>query len=434
MPNNTIKLITALAAISIIGIMVTQTYWVNKAFDIKEKQFNQTVQIALRKVAQRIAQLNNSVSDPNPVNQITSDYYVVNVNDIIDANIVEYYLIEEFTKRQLHIDFEYGIYDCSSDKMVYGNYISNSKQSAKDPSETLLKWDEFTYYFGVRFPTKSTYLASQMDIWIFSSFILLTVVIFFSYALFVIVKQKRLSEIQRDFINNMTHEFKTPISTIAISSDLISNPKVLEKPDTILKYANIIKTQNNRLKNQIDKVLQMAVMDRGKLKLSKESVDLHQILREAVQNFSLREEAKISCELDAQTPLLLADKVHLTNIIYSLLDNATKYTEKPPEIFIQTRQHKQQVILSIQDNGIGISKEHQRKIFDKFFRVPTGNVHNVKGFGLGLNYVKLIIKAHKWRIGLESTPGVGSTFTIKMPLQKQKITKKSAQTAEKIEA
>lgn len=421
MRNNTIKYVIALAIISIIGIFVTQTYWVRKAFSIEEKKFNQTVNISLKNVAEAIAKLNGSVTKAKPIKQLSSDYYVVNVNDMIDAAVLEKLLIDEFHKNNLNMDFEYGIYDCNSDEVIHGNYVSN-KVIVKSKSESPLpKWEEFNYYFGVRFPTKSTYLASKMDIWIFSSAILLIVVLFFGYTIFVILKQKQLSEIQRDFINNMTHEFKTPISTIAVSTDLITNPKIIEKPEHINKYAKIIKVQNNRLKNQIDKVLQMAVMDRGRLKLSKESVDLHQIIREAVQNFSLRDEADIQCNLQEGEICIYADKVHLTNVIYSLLDNATKYSKDTPKIQIKTEQLKNQILFSIEDNGIGISKEHQKKVFEKFFRVPTGNVHDVKGFGLGLNYVKKIVKAHKWKVKLDSELGKGSKFTFLMSSEKPKI-------------
>jgi two-component system phosphate regulon sensor histidine kinase PhoR len=420
MRNHSIRFVIALATICIGGIIMTQVYWVRRAFDIKEKQFNQTVVIALKNVSERIAKLNGEVVNPSPVNQLTSDYYVVNVNQVIDANILEHYLKEEFSYRDLHIDYEYGIYDCSSDKMVYGNYVTHTKtddNAQQAASTNLPKYDEFVYYFGVRFPNKSTFLAGQMDIWIFSSFILLIVVFFFAYTLFVILKQKRLSEIQRDFINNMTHEFKTPISTIAVSADLISNPKINAHPEKLAQYAQIIKTQNHRLKEQIEKVLQMAIMDKGKLTLSRELVDIHEIVRQAVIHFRLKyEDAQIECDLQADTPLANADKVHLTNVIYNLLDNATKYISENPKILISTKHYKKQLLLSIQDNGLGIEKAHQNKVFERFYRVPTGNRHDVKGFGLGLNYVRQIIKAHHWKIRLESELGKGSTFTVSIPL------------------
>lgn len=423
MSTNKIRLVIALATIAIIGIVVTQVYWIRRAFDLKEKQFNQTAHIALKEVADQIAELNQSTPKAKPVDKISSDYYVVNANDQMEPKILELYLKRAFSKHKLYIDYEYGIYDCSSDQMVYGNYISAEKggDTGKKVSN-LPKWEEYPYYFGVRFPTKSTYLAAQMDIWIFSSAVLLIVIVFFAYTLFVIFKQKRLSDIQRDFINNMTHEFKTPIATIAVSTDLITNPKIFDNKDKLLNYAHIIKNQNTRLKNQIEKVLQMAKMEKEKLKLNKEAIDLHELIVETIESFTLRRseetEIKTKLSLEAQNPFIEADSVHLTNIIYNLLDNAIKYTETTPLIQITTKTENNCVIFSIQDNGIGISKEYQRKIFDKFFRVPTGNVHNVKGFGLGLNYVKVVVRAHKWKIDLNSDLGKGSKFSIKIP-QKQ---------------
>ncbi|TAE70625.1 MAG: sensor histidine kinase [Bacteroidetes bacterium] len=421
MQNNTIRWVIALATFSIIGIFVTQMYWVRKAFDLKEKQFNQSVNIALRKVGEQLAKLNEVALNPKIVNQASSNYFVVNVNTAIDANSLEHLLQIEFDKINLELDYEYGIYDCSSNQMVYGKYISADRSKTQKPSSDLPAWKEYTYYFVILFPNKSTYLLGQMDIWLFSSLVLLIVVIFFSYSLFVILKQKRLSEIQRDFINNMTHEFKTPISTIALSADLISNPKIITKPDSLLNYANIIKTQNTRLKNQIEKVLQMAMMEKAKLQLNLEKLNLITLTQEVIKNFNLEDKAKIifNCHLEEDKCNFMADKVHFTNIVYNLLDNAIKYVadDKTPEITINIRYNiinynTKGLIFSIKDNGIGIDKKHQKRIFEKFYRVPTGNIHNVKGFGLGLNYVQHIIKAHHWKIRLESELGKGSNFMI----------------------
>jgi two-component system phosphate regulon sensor histidine kinase PhoR len=380
------------------------------------------VHSALRQTAEKMAKLENIELMPNPVKQIASNYYVVNVNaNKMNANALEFYLNSSFGSVQLHMDYEYGIYDCTNDKMVYGNYI-HANQAQKTKSDTIMpKWSEFPHYFSVRFPNKNIYLAGQMDIWLFSSLLMLIIFVFLGFTLSVILRQKRLSQVQRDFINNMTHEFKTPISTIAVSTDLITNPKILNNPEKILTYAQIIRTQNTRLKNQIDKVLQMAVMDKGKFTLKKETMDLRQLLQEAVDNFNLKEETNIhlDCDLPTNVAQVQADRVHFTNIIYNLLDNGTKYVHEDitPEIFVRAFLDKNEIAISIKDNGIGIAKEHQKKIFDKFFRVPTGNVHDVKGFGLGLNYVRIIVKEHHWRITLESAVGKGSTFTIYIPAQ-----------------
>jgi two-component system phosphate regulon sensor histidine kinase PhoR len=259
-----------------------------------------------------------------------------------------------------------------------------------------------------------------MGIWSFSSVVLLIVILFFGYTLFVILKQKRLSEIQKDFINNMTHEFKTPISTIAVSTEVLKDPNIINQPERLLNYTTIIETENTRLKQQVERVLQMARLDRDDLGLKKEIVDVHQIIQDAIKNTSTalhERQGKISCELTATRHTFSADKLHLTNVLYNLIDNAIKYCKTSPQIVIRTKDSNKYLLLEVEDNGIGISAENQKRVFQKFFRVSTGNVHDVKGFGIGLNYVKSIIEAHKGNIRLESDLGKGCTFKISIPFQ-----------------
>lgn len=421
MKRNTIRLVIVLGTLSIVGIVITQVYWLRHTFDVQEKQLSQSISIALKDVAHSLAKFNNSImAAPNPVNQMTSNYFVVNVNSEIDAAVLEHYLKTEFSRRNLLTDFEYGIYNCDSEEMAYGNYVRYDKKFILDENteaSELSKFDEFNYYFGVRFPEKSPYLVNQMGIWIFLSLILLMVIVFFGYALFVIMQQRRLSAIQKDFINNMTHEFKTPISTIAISADVLNSPKITETPERLKNYARIIKNENNRLRTQVEKVLQMAKIEKENLELKREILSLHEIA-ESVRNFDIKLQMKqgdLELDLKAENCQVSADRVHLTNIIYNLLDNAFKYTEKPPHVIIRTRNDDKFIYLSIEDNGIGVKKEFRKRIFKKFFRVPTGDVHDVKGFGLGLNYVMTVVKAHRWKISLESEIGEGSIFTVKIP-------------------
>lgn len=409
-----------LAVISIVGISITQYFWVKKAFDLHEKEFNHNVNIALKIVAEDLLKYNNTTTPRvNPVNQLSENYFAVMVNDVIDANLLEDLLKSELEKRNLKIDFEYGIYDCASEKMVYGNYITFSdEQKEIKKSKSLPKWENESYYFGVYFPTKQNAIIGQMSIWVFSSLVLLIVVIFFAYALFVILKQKRLSEIQKDFINNMTHEFKTPISTISISADVLKNPDITKDTPRLLNYATIISDEATRLKNQVERVLQMATIEKDEIKLKKETVDVHEIIKNAVGKIDLllkNKKGKIAYDLLAEKNILNADKLHLTNIIYNLLDNAIKYSKEIPEIKIATKNEKNGISVSVEDKGIGISRENQKRIFEKFFRVSTGNVHDVKGFGLGLNYVKLIVKAHKGKVSVQSEFGKGSSFNVFLP-------------------
>jgi len=420
MRKNTIRYIVLLGAISIAGIILIQIYWVRKAFDLKEKETNQTIQIALRNVADKMAQYGQfTLPSTDLINQVSTDYYAVNLNNTIDAKTLEYYLINEFQRMGINTDFEYAIYDCSSDKMVYGNYVSSKGDVENKPIKALPKMDKLTYYFVIYFPERSSYITSKMDNWILTSFILLFVIVFFSYALFIILRQRRLSEVQKDFINNMTHEFKTPISTIAIASETISQPEIVNTPERLFTYTGIIHDEAARLNMQVERVLQTVKAERREFQLNKEMIDLHKLIKAIIESFNVNaknQKGEIKLNLAASHFTIHADKHHLTNVIFNLLDNAVKYSDKSPVITVSTLNEGNKILLSVTDEGIGIKKEYLTKIFDKFFRVPSGNIHTVKGFGLGLSYVKSIAKLHHWKIKVKSEPSKGSTFTIVIPV------------------
>ncbi len=390
-----------------------QLYWIRKAFDIKEKQFTQTVNIALVEVADKLFAY-NKITFPNesPVKQLSPDYFIVNVNSVIDANVLEHYLRTHFQYRNITTDFEYAIYDCSSDKMVYGDYVSFSKApDITSRTRNLKKLDQYTYYFGVYFPKKSSYLIGELGVWVASSVVFFVAIIFIIYAMFVILRQKRLADVQKDFLDNMTHEFKTPIATIAIAADVLIKPSIITTPERLAKYSSIIKAENKRLQEQVEKLLTFASTEHRQLDLKKQSVALHDIIRKVVNSFELKTETSIVCNLAATNDVLLADEFHITNVLYNLIDNALKYTKRDPLVTISTTDTNG-LTLQISDNGIGIAPSEQKKIFNKFYRVATGNVHNVKGFGIGLPYVQQVIKAHGWKLQIQSQLDMGSTFTI----------------------
>jgi two-component system phosphate regulon sensor histidine kinase PhoR len=427
MSRLTLRIVVILAGLSIAGITFTQIYWVRKAFDLRENQFYRDVNAGLRAVAGRIFEVNQTPSPANnPVNQVSTNYFVVTVNGPVEASLLEFLLVTEFERRNITADFEYGLYDCIDQCMVGGNTVipvnkANNKTVAT-ASTPLPVWKGNNYdgyYFGVQFHGIESNLISQMGIWGFSSIVNLIVIFFFVYTMFVILRQRRLSEVQRDFINNMTHEFKTPIATIAISADVLKSADVVKSPERLLNYATIIQNENNRLRQHVERVLQMARLDEEQVALKKESVDIHAIIEEAVKNISLALSAaggKVGLELHAMRHVLEGDRLHLTNVFYNLIDNAIKYSKASPSIRIATHNVNGSISIEITDNGIGISQEHQKKVFHKFYRVPTGNLHDVKGFGIGLNYVKLIVNAHKGKISLVSEPGKGSTFTLNLPV------------------
>jgi two-component system, OmpR family, phosphate regulon sensor histidine kinase PhoR len=418
--RNTLRIIIILAAVSIVGITTTQIYWVRKAFDLKENQFNRDVTAALAQVSSKILEINKTPSPANnPVTQLTSNYFVVLVNGPIDNNLLEFLLLTEFEKRRITADFEYGVFDCIDKCMVGGNYTSPGKIATHVNFTELPAWKNDGYYFGVQFPMVEATLISQMGIWGFSSIVLLIVIFFFVYTLFVILKQKRLSEIQKDFINNMTHEFKTPLSTIAISTSVLKDPSIIQTPERLLNYATIIENENQRLQQQVERVLQMARLETEDLGLKKEKHDLHQLIKEAASNNLLTSKASITLLLEAEQTEVKVDKLHIINVIFNLLDNAIKYNLNVPAITIRTFDSEENICMEITDNGIGISVEEQKKIFHRFYRISTGNLHDVKGFGLGLSYVKLIIESHKGKISLTSDSTHGSCFLIELPIVKE---------------
>ncbi len=418
MNRNTIRLLILLGTISISGIIAVQAYWVKRAFDLKEQQFRQTVMVSLRNVADRISDLYHFSQIQNPVSQLSSDYYVVNLRVPLNADILEHYLKEEFKKQNLTVAFEYGIYDCDTEKIVYGSYIDANFEDSKNAGKPLPKTDKYLNYFGVRFPTKTSFLASKLDIWVISSLITLIVTLFFGYAMFVILKQKRLSEIQRDFINNMTHEFQTPISTIRIATDVLSQSKILDQPERLKKYIQIIRQENNRLKVQVEMVLNTARLERGKMELDIRLQEIHALIHEVAEGMEADLEKPLVFELKANKSSIFADRVQLMSLIRNLLENAIKYSPKPAHVTLKTENIDNHLVFSVIDKGIGIPKESIKDIFKKFYRVSTGNVHNVKGFGLGLSYVNQIVKAHKWQISVESEPGIGTTFEVWMKIEK----------------
>jgi two-component system phosphate regulon sensor histidine kinase PhoR len=425
MNRKTIRLIIFFAVFTVIGIFSFQIFWVQRAYSLQEKQFNERVHVALTNVVAEVQRMNNDSSAIyEPVKQISSNYFLAATNDTLHPYLIESLLTNEFKSRNLHSDFEYVIYDCFTDSIVFGNYVDLEAEAKSMVYRTSNreKWNKVSHYFGVYFPEKELYLLDEMGIWIVSTIFLLLVVIFFSYTIWVILRQKKLSEIRTDFINNMTHELKTPISTISLSTEVLSNPNITKDPKRLANYASIIKEESERLKSQVDKVLQMATLERKNVELEMKNLDLHSIIKKTVEGFELilgANEGTIIQKLKARSPEIYGDEMHITNILFNLIDNAIKYSDKKPLIEISTEDYKNGIYLRVKDNGIGMSRDEQKHVFEKFYRVPTGDKHDVKGFGIGLNYVRKIVKQHHGKIQLKSEPKVGSTFRIYFPKAKK---------------
>ncbi|MGF1670905.1 MAG: sensor histidine kinase, partial [Balneolaceae bacterium] len=270
------------------------------------------------------------------------------------------------------------------------------------------------------FPGEREYVARQiMFLLVLSILFILMVCAGFGYVILTINRQKKLSELKNDFINNLTHEFKTPIFSISLASKLLGRSEEINSSEKLNKYLNLIHNENNRLRTQVDKVLQMALIDSGNFHLNRKEVDIHAIIEQVCDAFSVmieEKEGSIRLQLGAENKLLYADEAHLANLIYNLVDNGIKYSSGPPDITVATADTNEGLCLVIKDKGIGMDEHIQKHVFDKFYRARNGDLHEVKGFGLGLSYVKSIVKAHKGLIRLNSTKNAGSEFIITLPI------------------
>jgi two-component system, OmpR family, phosphate regulon sensor histidine kinase PhoR len=424
MSRKALYVVIVFAFLSLAGVVMTQIYWVRQAYSIQEKEFNDRVIIAMSSVVDRIQAMNHDSALVEPVKQVSANFFVANINDTLHPYLLESLLREEFLNSNLTADFEYGIYDCFTDSIVFGSKLRFEHAGGNPVREEVSiqkKFERDGHYFGIYYPSKHSLMLANMQFWIYSSFLILLVVVFFSYTIMVILRQRRLSEVKTDFINNMTHELKTPISTIMLSTDMLL--KNADKPEShkIRQYAEIIKSENQRLRSQVEKVLQIATLSPEKMNLKKKALDVHLMLEEVVASAGIRvaeKEGAIHLNKEAMESVVEADSVHLANVLHNLMDNAIKYCEGTPNIYVVTRNEGGHLLIAVKDNGIGIAPEQLNKIFDKFYRVPTGDVHNVKGFGLGLFYVKTIMNAHGGKVWATGNPGVGSEFTLQLPLKK----------------
>ena len=452
MSRKTINAVVIIGLLSLLGILFIQVFWIkgtikaqNRAIVIQErqdslnlKQFEQQVRVALRNVVEQISTHHADSSDLyGAVKQERSNYFMVDINEDLHPYYLEQLLKRTFYEHDIYQDFQYGIYDCFNDSIVYGNLIKFTRDSLYSPiSDSIvgitsegLQWKKDGHYFTVFFPKILAQPNEIIDIqdsspWLYLLIIVSLVLVFFGFAISVIIRQKRISEVKTDFINNMTHELKTPISTIALSSETLLNQDFSNDSERLKRYASIIYRENKRLENQVERVLNVAKLNKEDLTLKREELDIHTIIEEVADSFrftQLNSGGNLHLNLNADQYRVYADNVHLTNVLFNLVDNAIKYAKDKPAVTISTTNKNKGLLISISDKGIGIKKDQIKHIFEKFYRVPTGNLHNVKGFGLGLYYVKVIVEAHNGTIHVNSVFGEGTTFDVWLPLNVKSI-------------
>ena len=329
-------------------------------------------------------------------------------------------LREELDRNNIEIDFKYGVYNNGlATKLKSGYFTIDPEKSYRYP----LFEDErgVSYYtLYIDFPEKSKHILSDISyILLLSLFFIFIIIVAFSSSLYQLVKQKKISEIKTDFINNMTHEFKTPIATINLALDSIKNPKILKDEEKVLRYIKMIRDENKRMHGQVENVLRISRLEKNQIEINKDAIDLHDVIEDAVSHVSLLaldKKGTITTHFSAIQSESLANQFHMTNVLVNMLENALKYSVDPPKIDIYTESTNKNLVIKIKDEGIGMSKQAQKYVFDKFYREQKGNIHDVKGHGLGLAYVKEIIDNHHGTVFVESEKGKGSTFTIKLPL------------------
>lgn len=354
------------------------------------------------------------------------------IEDRIEVNALGRLIKVELKRQGVNLDFKYAVkaFPHGEERFVYGdkNFSSKRKNEYKAllfPNDDNPKPNWLYLYF----PKQNTFLLKETGFLVIPTFVLTAMLIgIFVFTILIILKQKKLSNIKNDFINNMTHELKTPISTISLASQMLRDNTVTNTPKTIEHISGIIFQESKRLTTQVEKVLQMAVFNEGNLKLKFKEVNINALITSVVLNFELRVKSKngeLTSELKAEPSIIKGDEVHITNVLFNLLDNAVKYSKDEPKIIISSELKDEYLVVSVKDHGIGIHNEHVGQIFERFYRVPTGNVHDVKGFGLGLSYVKKIMDAHNGKIKVESAINKGTKFMIYFPINIEEHGKKS---------
>ncbi|WP_255567340.1 sensor histidine kinase [Flavobacterium okayamense] len=371
----------------------------------EKKELENKIHFALQDVVKKIyADNNSSLPITNQIQKVSDNYYIVNVNDVFENNVLEHYLKTEFSKVKLEQDFEYAIYNCGTDDMMYGNYISSSGEAEKKCVDCFTKDSDLIYYFAIRFPhLKQNLFKSLNQYWIFT-FVLFLVLIIYVYSVFLLLKQKRYTELQTDFINNMTHEFKTPLSSILIASNFANSQKEIKENAKLSKYVQIIIEQSNKLNQHIEQILSLARTDSHQIHLQKTEVDLFKNLELIIENLKLKHTKNFDFTIDNSTKIIInADEFHFYNLLYNLVDNAIKYGIENPKVDIKVVETNSHYIIQLNDNGPGIPEKDLPFIFDKFYRVSRKDTEEIEGFGIGLAYVKKICELHHWKIKVKNT-------------------------------
>lgn len=422
MKRSIIRLIVGLTTVALLGTIITQVFWVDNAMKLREDQFNSRTKIALKMIVNQLFSVQvDSIGEGSFRCKPACDAALPSKITSINEHMLDSLIHAEFACMKIEKDYVYGVYNSHNNRILIGTVGKYAKELIASPHSASLSCIHRSdaFYLAVYFPHQKSMLFTELFWWVALSLVFLVIIsASYSYTVLSFLKQKRLSEMKNDFVNNMTHELKTPVSTISLASEMLMKANVYEHPDRVMKYAAMIYGENTRLKTQIEHVLQVTVLDKDEFKLKLTQLNVVETLDSLCEGFELliKENGGTLVKAYAGCDVTITvDGLHFVNIVSNLIDNAIKYSPKHPHIRLYAQKKPSGIVIGVEDRGLGISAQNQKDIFRKFYRVPTGNVHNVKGFGLGLFYVKTMVEAHGGRINVKSEPGKGSTFELFFP-------------------
>jgi len=429
MRSTTLKWIVLSATLLAAIVVTVQLIWLKKVYSFEQRQFNLNVVKSIRGLFEDL-EMNDNVATTAPgltlqqlIDAPANNYFSFYADTIPPEDSLRFYIQDEFADFGVLTDCKLGAYSATEKRFVYEDYIpAPASRYAKStpPAEELPVYASNYDHILLYFPHRQEYILEQMDFWIVSSVLLLLALIGLAASLFYFYRQKFLAETQKDFVNNFTHEFKTPLAVMKIAADVLSQESIVNDPARLERYTAIICNQTQHLQNQVERLLQTASAETNDLPIRKEDIDPGVLIEQAlgkVQPLIEQKKAKVEVKLEenATGSTIHVDRAHMELAVINLLENALKYSAEP-RILVEAGKVDDEYFISVKDNGVGIEKQYLKNIFKKFYRVPTGDIHDVKGFGLGLNFVKRIIDAHKGKIRVHSLPGIGTEFRLFIPL------------------
>ncbi|MBL0356302.1 MAG: HAMP domain-containing histidine kinase [Chitinophagaceae bacterium] len=421
MRSATLRWIMVGCSVIIAFILVAQLYWLRRVYNLEQQQFKSSVLKSIQGLHGDI----HIADDPHqPVKQLVdivdADTYLVQLDSIPQKDTLRLYLSNEFEDFGVWTDCNVAVFNKYQQQYLYQYYLpaaSSKNVSTPKTGEPLIKMGY--HYLLLYFPHRGKYIIQEMSFWIVTAVLLLLILIGLSVSLLYLYRQKFLNELQKDFVNNFTHEFKTPLAVMKIAADVMIQPDIIQKPERLARYSAVIKEQTEHLQNQVDRLLKTASVENKKLPVKKEACQLNELIQNAlgqIEPFISSRNAVVDFLPDENEPVIHADRWQLQMVIINLVENAIKYSLNQPHIIIELKNGDSDYYsISVKDNGIGIEQKNIKYLFKKFYRVPTGNVHNVTGFGLGLNFVKKVLDAHNGKISIHSVVDIGTEFKIQLP-------------------